>query len=400
MSKFTTSTKRTIIVALSIATVLTLLIAAACASEEAQPNRTEEALVQEVNRLNSETASLRQEVEELQRAESQESAQSVKPPESTPGQPARTPEATAAGPTAAQEPARQPSTYPTPAGPGICGRSPEVQGAILSVLNVSYCQLVNEAEMFRIKGEWSVQLDEVRPGDFRGLINITSISVRAKDVRAGAFAGLENLKTMELDVDRYGSIAPGAWQALDKLEEISIKPTNSSGSKEGPKLTLPDFQHLPSLNNLRINGWLYLRADTISETLFSNLSNLEVLSLEKLEAKGKEEDIHIPGGLFLNNTKLRKISIEIFDARDTRVYLPEDIFASNLELEEISLSGANFRMPKTTFGHLEKLEHISISHGDSDYRPELELSEDSPLYKKILHSDESTMFGYEVAGEE
>ena len=77
--------------------------------------------------------------------------------------------------------------------------------------------------------------------------------------------------------------------------------------------------------------------------------------MEKLKAEGKEEDIHIPGRLFLKNTKLKKVSIGIDYAPNTRVHLSEDMFASNPELEQVSFYGANFRMPKTTFGHLEKL---------------------------------------------
>ena len=64
MSKFTTSAKKATLVALTMATVLTLLIAAACTSEEAQPNQTEEALVEEVNRLSTEVASIQKEVED------------------------------------------------------------------------------------------------------------------------------------------------------------------------------------------------------------------------------------------------------------------------------------------------------------------------------------------------
>ena len=315
MSKFPAATKKAILVALTLTTVLTLLITAACTSEEAQPDQTEQALLENTEKLGSDIATLRQELEELRSTKSQETAQSIKLLESTPARPARTPRATTIGPTATSEPTPAAIaitvTIPTPSGPGICGRSPKLQEAILYTLNVSYCQLVNEAEMVRISGDWAVGLDEVRPGDFRGLINITSISVHTRDIRAGAFVGLENLKTMKLNVHRYGSIAPGAWQGLDKLEELSIESKHRSESEEGPILTLQDFQNLPSLNNLRINGWLYLQADTISETLFSNLSNLEVLSLEKLKAEGKEEDIHLPGRLFLKNTKLRQVSIGI-----------------------------------------------------------------------------------------
>ena len=56
-------------------------------------------------------------------------------------------------------------------------------------------------------------------------------------------------------------------------------------------------------------------------------------------------------------------------------------------------------MPIATFGHLEKLKQISISHGDSEYRPELKLSEESPIYKRILYGDERPS-GYEVAAGE
>ena len=248
MSKCPTTAKRATHAILTTFTVLALFITVACNSEEARPNQTEEALLEKTEKLGSDIATLRRELEELRRTESKETAQSIKLPESTPARPARTPEATTIGPTATSEPtpAAITVTIPTPSGPGICGRSPELQEAILSKLNVSYCQLVNEAEMFRISGDWWVRLDEVRPGDFRGLINITSISIHAKDIRAGAFVGLENLKTMKLNVHRYGSIAPGGWQGLDKLEDLSIESTYPSESEEDQDSPYRTFRTCPA----------------------------------------------------------------------------------------------------------------------------------------------------------
>ena len=342
MSHLPAVAKSVLLNLLALTAAAALILTTGCSGNEqvtkTQPSQTEQALAEKIERQDDEIASLRRELEKLQSTEEQQTKQptqthtpaarvleagSSRPtnaPEAGSSRPTNTPEPSSSKPTNTSEPTPSAINIPTPSGPGICGRSPELQEAILSKLNVSYCQPVNEAELFRINGEWSVRLEEVRPGDFQGLINITSISVHAKDIRAGAFAGLENLKTMKLNVHRYGSIAPGAWKGLDKLEVLSIESTYPSEGEEGrPILTLPDFQHLPSLNDLRINGWSYLRADTISETLFSNLPDLEVLLLEKLKAEGKEEDMHIPGRLFLNNIMLREVGIGIHYAPSTRV---------------------------------------------------------------------------------
>ena len=49
---------------------------------------------------------------------------------------------------------------------GICYRTPELQEAILEILDVELCQVVNEKELFRIRTLGNVNMPSVKEGDF------------------------------------------------------------------------------------------------------------------------------------------------------------------------------------------------------------------------------------------
>ena len=99
---------------------------------------------------------------------------------------------------------------PTPSGPGICGRSPEVQQVILDTLRTSSCRLISNEELYRITSLSKTQFDTLRPGDLAGLVNLEGLSITGNEpLPAGAFAGASIEKLNINDTH----LSPRAFQA-------------------------------------------------------------------------------------------------------------------------------------------------------------------------------------------
>ena len=290
------------------------------------------------------------------------------------------------------------ATIPTPAGPGICGRSPEAQKAILESLKVSLCRVVTEGELFRIT-TFGVKMDTAKAGDFHGLVNVKRVGLEVRDVEPDGFSGMTSLKEMNLTVSIYGSMAPGAFQGLNNLEKLTIK-TKTSSTEQEDILTLPDFDQLPNLKYLEMEEAYTLFAETLSGNLLMNLPSLEsikiLLAVEVNESdKDTEIEIHIPEGLFAANRMLKSAFIEIEDRKGTTVHIPEGLFRNNSLLEEVAIGRRNLVIPTNTFRQLTKLEKLRMNEEQGGTKRDINLSEKSPLYNKVKYGDQYTN-GYEV----
>ena len=405
MSHLHTFTKRAILGLTALTVALALLVSAACSANEMNPtpstDRGDQTLEEKIDQLNKEIANLRQEVEELQSAEGQEMTQRTARAEPSATQPARTPTTTAARQQATTEPAPTRVTIPAPAGPGICGRSPEIQKAILDRLDIPLCQVTSKAELFRIES-MNPTMDTVRPGDFEGLVNIKEIAIMAKNIEPGGLSGLVNIERMELTVHTYGSIAPGALQGLNNLETLRIK-TNKKYPEPEDTITLPEFDLLPKLKNLEV-GWFERKPK--SRTPFQNLPNLEsaVISIgfRTEDPEGKEFQIH--HNMFANNPKLKflKIQLNVWAPEKMKINIPVNLFSNNPLLEEIKINSERVRLPRDLFKHLEELKQLNLNEYWTDEegweKQEIVLSKSSPLYNKITYGD-AVPYGYTLTEE-
>ena len=216
---------------------------------------------------------------------------------------------------------------PTPNGPGICGRSPEVQRTILENLKINLCRVVTQGELFRIT-TLGVKMDAAKAGDFHGLVNLDRFGAEIKDVEPGGFSGMKNLKEMYLTVYTYGSIAPGAFQGLNNLEKLTINISKPDSEQENT-LTLSDFDHLPSLKHLEMESIPRLYAETVSHKLLANLPSLESVRMGLLMRKSEsdkeiESDIHIPEELFAANRMLKTAVIGFEDRKGEHGAYPRE----------------------------------------------------------------------------
>ena len=371
--------------------VLILMLSLACSGDDPTPapetDQTQQELLRTIERMGQEIDSLQQEMEEPKETKDADEASDRE--EETALRPATTPL-----PTSTPELA----VIPTPSVPGICGRSPEVQKAILVSLNINLCRAVTEDELFRIT-TFGVKMNTAKAGDFHGLVNVKELGLEIRDVEPGGFSGMTSLKEMHVTVYTYGSIAPGAFQGLGSLEKLTIN-TSKPYPEPEDTLTLPDFDQLPSLKYLEMKDAQILFAGTLSGNLLANLPSLESIQmwLQLKESESDEDtelDIHIPKGLFAANRMLKIAVINVQDRRGTTVHIPEALFRNNSSLEEVSIGGRHQVIPTNTFRRLTKLERLRVLGTPDGEVHQLNLSEKSPLYNKVKYGGESTQ-GYKV----
>ena len=372
---------------------LILMLTLACSGDDPTPapetDQIQEELLRTIERMSEEMDSLKQRMEESKRTKDAEEA-SVQEDE-TALTPATTPLPTSTP---------QMAAIPTPSGPGICGRSPEVQKAILESLKVSLCRVVTEGELFRIT-RLEVEMDTAKAGDFHGMVNVEVLGIQATNVEPGALTGLESLKKLQLTIKDDGSIGTGAVQGLQRMEEMTltvapnglIEPGAFKGLSNLETLQVslgetPDFDGMPNLKHIKIQWY---EMETVSSAPFGNLPNLESaeisIGFEVSDDDKVKRDFHIPSKMFKNNPNLKKIQLDISAPERVRVNFPEELFSNNPLLEEIRVDFRRARWPKNTFEHLEKLKELDLheylnEEGQWEYS-ELALHESSPLYSVL-----------------
>ena len=310
---------------------------------------------------------------------------------------------TTLSPTGTAEPVPTPTF--TVQGPGICGRSPEVQETILERLGTSLCQATTVPELFRITDEFRLEMDRVRAGDFQGLVNVQRLEVSANGVEPNGFAGLLNLKELELRLSASTDITTESFQGMESLESLTLE-ISLPEQEDSQVVPLPPFPNLPSLKRLRALGIHNPENDQLPGTLFKELPALESVEMSVHYIGTVNDwggDFRIPPDLFLGNSNLKEVSYSKQSGPEEMTLLvPAILFALNPLMETISIQDSVTRIPKNMFRHLQKLEALSLSErytSEGWVRHEIALSNLSPLYNKITYGNEYPS-GYVLEGTE
>ena len=235
---------RTARLLLATATAIILVAIIACSGEEPsptdRPDSDQHKLAQTIEAVTGQLAALQTETAE---------SDSTPNPDDQPPATDQTDMNTPGSPLSTNTPTPVEAMKPT--GPGICGRSPEIQRTLLAHLNISLCHAVTTPELFRIT-EFGVAMNSAQQGDFEGLVNVQHMSISANKFEPRALRGLDSLKKLTLVVFPDTSLAPTALEGLDELTQITIQKTTDDQNAE-ETVELPDFPELPKLSwTLRI----------------------------------------------------------------------------------------------------------------------------------------------------
>ena len=124
------------------------------------------------------------------------------------------------------DPTKQPPPTDIPkviAETGICGRTPEIQEKLIEMLQIRSCQVINAAELYRVR-KFSASALSFKVGDFNDLPNLISLSIRlnqqANTLEAGIFQDLHSLNYLEINIDNNSTIRlnKDTFKGLENLE--------------------------------------------------------------------------------------------------------------------------------------------------------------------------------------
>ena len=313
---------RTARLLLAIATAITLTVVIACSGDEPpptdRPDRSQPQLEKTIEALDAEITALQTETATLRHASQTSDPAITNPPAVKTNEDIRTP--ITAPPHMA---------VPSSTGPGICGRSPQAQQAILRWLRTSSCRMVTEAELYRVTSKQADIFFDSAPqeGDFQGLVNLKALTAtigyekQPIEIAANAFSGMDSLKTLTIYARAGATFREGAFQGLSSLTELRIEGdapiTMEARSLSGmpalkelniemaPPGRLMDqaIQDLPSLETLSLNWFRGDDQDSEDNLLgdMGPLPSLQRLNLEEThDSKGKGQLPPIPTNLFEN----------------------------------------------------------------------------------------------------
>ena len=230
--------------------------------------------------------------------------------------------------------------------PGICGRTQEVQDAILALLpGVSDCADVTDAHLAGI-AKLVVNFTSatsIKSGDFAGLSSMTWLqpggSSYIRSVPEDVFDGLSNLQRIYLSLD-LTALPEDVFDGLNSLQILVL------GANQIRALPEDVFDGLVSLTDLRLHN---NQLAALPEDVFDGLTSLENLVLSTNPITALPEDLFDGltnlDGLILTNNKLNALPDGIFqDLGDLEtLYMgnnPGTPFTFTAELEQRGDNGA------------------------------------------------------------
>ncbi len=224
---------------------------------------------------------------------------------------------------------------------GICGRTQEVQDAILALLSdVSDCADVTDAHLAGITKlvVSFTSATSIKSGDFAGLSSMTWLqptgSSYIRSVPKDVFEGLGNLQRLYLFLD-LTALPEDVFDGLTSLQILAL-----GGTNQIRELHKEVFDGLTSLTDLRLHN---NQLTALPEDVFDGLSSLEnlVLSTNPITA--------LPEDLFDGLTNLDRL---IFTNNKLNA-LPDGIFQDLGDLETLYM-GNNPGTPFTFTAELEQ----------------------------------------------
>ena len=157
---------------------------------------------------------------------------------------------------------------------GVCGRTPQIEDALMRAAGVSECAAVTDAVLSRIDELYwgALGITRLAEGDLAGLSGLSRLALagnRLEELPPGVFADLSNLQYLDLWHNLLTDLPPGIFADLVNLQTLRLLYNRLTDLPPGVFTGLSDLKKL----NLGANQ-LSLRPD-----FFVDLPNLEYLDL-------------------------------------------------------------------------------------------------------------------------
>ena len=241
------------------------------------------------------------------------------------------------------------SSFGRSTGPGICGRTPEIQNKIISEMHILSCMLINETELYRVR-EISFDTESINPGDLAGFVNLKTLKISGlnEPMTPGGFAGLKSLTSLHIDMklleeqEETATFSAKAFQGMPELKQLTIR----NRSEKAPLLFGENaFQGINHLKVLNVNGYASIESGT-----FKRSGQIDNVAFESLEP--------IPSG------GLDGLSVKTLDVRKIKRIFPGSLDGVQgiryLKISADSSSGVKPGIPKSLFSELEELRGVSM----------------------------------------
>ena len=265
--------------------------------------------------------------------------------------------------------------------PGICGRTQQIQDAILAELSgVDDCAAVTVANLASIVtfgsfgfGTFNQGITSLQKGDFAGLTSLTILNLSQNGLTSlpeGIFAGLAELTELNLGSNELESLPEGAFDGLVKLNILILI------ANKFPEFSAGTFSGLTALVDLQLSG---NDLSSLPEELFSGLTALVDLQLSGNDLSS------LPEELFSGLTALENLYLNDNDLSS----LPEELFSGLTALENLYLSGNDLSsLSEELFSGLTALDALHLNDNDLSSLPEGLFSGPTALENLTLNNND------------
>ena len=270
---------------------------------------------------------------------------------------------------------------------GICGRTQEVQDAILDKLTgVSDCAKVTDSHLAGITTRLTVRFTSsqaIKSDDFTGLSALTDLQLISDQISAlpeDVFGELDSLEILLISVSQLQSLPEEVFEGLGSLKDLTVGERPFRGADEVVLVhqlsALPEdvFDGLDSLEKLDLSQNQLI---ALPEDVFDGLDSLEKLNLTQNQLTALPEDV-FDGldsleGLYLHVNQLSALPEDVFDELNSLeilalnsnqlTTLPEDLFGGLGKLESLGLSNNQLSaLQEDLFDGLSKLDFLNFSN--------------------------------------
>ena len=278
---------------------------------------------------------------------------------------------------------------------GICGRTQEVQDAIVYKLTgVSNCAEVTDSHLAGITWRLTVRFTSsqaIKSDDFVGLSALTELQLISDQISAlpeDVFGGLDSLEVLLISISELQELPDNVFDGLGSLRDLTVGERPFRGADEVVRVhqlsALPEdvFDGLDSLEELDLSQ---NQLTVLPEDLFDGLDSLKLLNLVSNQLSALPEDV-FDGldsleGLYLHVNNLSALPEDVFDGLDSLetltlnnnqlTTLPEDVFDGLGNLEGLGLSRNQITtLPEDLFDGLDSLGFLNFSNNQITTLPE------------------------------
>ena len=196
---------------------------------------------------------------------------------------------------------------------GICGRTPEVQTALMRMLAADgprmSCREIQPDDLYRLR-ELTLDSPYLVWGDLHDLTSLWKLKVitEGSPIPAGIFEDLESLTELTIVISGPGdqALQPGTFRQLDNLEHLTLQGRRNRASFH---LSAANLQGPTGLRTLRVDS-----VESVTPTALMGLPKLERVDLTAAYRQPRQRDTsaELPAELTQGLTALEKFRARHF----------------------------------------------------------------------------------------